>query len=71
MEANYPYDIKNQRGARKIPLVGSILRSKAPSRRLWMPELVLYGLRLLAKQLLRTIFDIEVDQSAGVAQSPV
>ena len=24
------------------------LRSKAPSRGLWMPELVLYGIRLLA-----------------------
>ena len=48
MEANYPYDIKNQRGASKIPLVGGILRSKAPSRGLWMPEVVLYGIRLLA-----------------------
>ena len=48
MEANYPYAIKNQRGASKIPLVGGILRSKAPSRGLWMPELVLYGIRLLA-----------------------
>ena len=63
MEANYPYDIKNQRGASKIPLVGGILRSKAPSRGLWMPELVLYGIRLLAKQLLGTVLDIEVDQS--------
>ena len=48
MEANYPYAIKNQRGASKIPLVGGILRSKAPSRGLWMPELVLYGIRELA-----------------------
>ena len=44
-----PYAIKNQRGASKIPLVGGILRSKAPSRGLWMPELVLYGIRLLAQ----------------------
>ena len=43
-----PYAIKNQRGASKIPLVGGILRSKAPSRGLWMPELVLYGIRELA-----------------------
>ena len=63
MEANYPYAIKNQRGASKIPLVGGILRSKAPSRGLWMPELVLYGIRLLAKQFLGTFLDIEVDQS--------
>ena len=27
-----------------------------------MPELVLYGIRLLAKQFLGTILDIEVDQ---------
>ena len=36
MEANYPYAIKNQRGASKIPLLVDILRSKAPSRGLWM-----------------------------------
>ena len=36
MEANYPYAIKNQRGASKKPLVGGFLRSKAPSRGLWM-----------------------------------
>ena len=35
MEATYPYAIKNQRGARKYPPRG-ILRSKAPSRGLWM-----------------------------------
>ena len=29
-----------------------------------MPELVLYGIRLLAKQFLGTVLDIEVDQSA-------
>ena len=63
MEANYPYDIKNQRGASKIPSNGGILPSKAPSRGLWMPELVLYGIRLLAKQFLGAILDIEVDQS--------
>ena len=28
-----------------------------------MPELVLYGTRLLGKQLLGTVLDIEVDQS--------
>ena len=36
MEANYPYAIKDQRGARKIALVGGILCSKAPGRGLWM-----------------------------------
>ena len=30
-----------------------------------MPELVLYGIRLLAKQFLGTVLDIEVDHSAG------
>ena len=30
---------------------------------LWMPELVLYGIRLLAKQFLGAILDIEVDHS--------
>ena len=65
MEANYPYDIKNQRGASKIPPNGGILRSKAPSRGLWMPELVLYGIRLLPKQFLGTVLDIEVDQSVS------
>ena len=40
-----------------------ILRSKAPSRGLWIPELVLYGMRLMAFQLLGTVLDIEVDNS--------
>ena len=62
MEANYPYAIMNQRGASKISLVGGILSSKAPSRGLWMPELVLYGIRLLVKQFLGTVLDIELDQ---------
>ena len=56
MEANYPYAIKNQRGASKY--VG-ILRSKAPSMGLWMPKLVLYDIRLLAKQILGIVLDIE------------
>ena len=30
-----------------------------------MPELVLYDIRLLAKQFLRTVLDIEVDQSVA------
>ena len=30
-----------------------------------MPELVLYGIRLLAKQFLGSILDIEVDHSVG------
>ena len=34
-----------------------------------MSELVLYGLRLLAKQFLGTILDIEVDQSGLVRLS--
>ena len=53
MEANYPDDIKNQRGASKIPPNGG------------MPELVLYGIRLLAKQFLGTVLDMEVAQSAS------
>ena len=61
-----PYAIKNQRGASKILPNGGILCSKAPSRGLWMPELVLYGIRLLAKQFLGTILDIEVDHSGLV-----
>ena len=40
-----------------------IFRSKAPSRGLWMHELVLYGIRLLTKQIFGSILDIEVDQS--------
>ena len=60
MEANYPYAITNQRGG--------ILRSKAPSRGLWMPKLVLYGVRLLAKQFLGTVLDIEVDQPVSVVR---
>ena len=47
--APIPYAIKNQRGASKDPTVGS-LGSKAPSRGLRMPELVLYGIRELAEQ---------------------
>ena len=54
MEANFTYAIKNQRGASKIPLVGGF----------GCDELVLYGIRLLAKQLLGTVLDIEVDQPA-------
>ena len=53
--------MENQRGASKMHLLGGILRSKAPSRGLWMPELVLYGIRLLAKQLPESILDMEVD----------
>ena len=49
MEANYPYGIKNPNGGRGL----------------WMPELVLYGIRVLAKQFLETVLDIEVDQSGS------
>ena len=42
MESNYPYAIKNQRGASK-----KTQWIKAHSRGLWMPELVLHGIRLL------------------------
>ena len=55
--------------ASKIPPNGGILRSKAPSRGLWMPEVVLYGIRLLAKQFLGTILDMEVDQSGSLVKS--
>ena len=50
MEANYPYAIKNQRGASKKPLVGGF----------GCDELVLYGIRVLVEQILGTILDIEV-----------
>ena len=36
-----------------------------PNRGLWMPKLVLYGIRLLAKQFIGTVLDIEVDQSGS------
>ena len=36
MEANYPYAIKNQRGASKISQVGGILRSKALHATSWL-----------------------------------
>ena len=55
------YAIKNQRGGSKIPPNGGILRSEASSREFWMPELVLYGIRLLAKQLLGTVLDMEIE----------
>ena len=55
--------------ASKIPPNGSILPSNAPSRGLWMPELVLYGIRLLVKQFLGSILDIEVDQSGAMSAS--
>ena len=44
MEANYRYAIKNQQGVSN----GGILRSKALSRGLWMPERVLYGISHIA-----------------------
>ena len=50
----------------KEPASGKHLRSKAPSRGLWMPELVLYGIRRQAKQFLGTVLDIEVDQSVMI-----
>ena len=42
IEANYPYAIKNQRGASKAPRGGFGCDPH------WMPELVLYGVRELA-----------------------
>ena len=39
------------------------MRSKVPSRGLWMPELVLHGIRELAEQFLGPLLDIEVDHS--------
>ena len=35
-----------------------------------MPELVLYGIRLLAKQFLGTVLEIEVDHSGARAGIP-
>ena len=40
--------VEDCRGSSLIGPNGGILCSKAPSRGLWMPELVLYGIRLLA-----------------------
>ena len=54
MEANYPYAIKNQREASKKPLVGGF----------GCDELVLYGIRVLAEQLLGKVLDIEMDHTA-------
>ena len=48
MEAYYPLCHKEPARSKQTP-VGS-LRSIAPSRGLWMPELVLYGIRELAEQ---------------------
>ena len=36
-----------------------------------MPELVLYGIRLLAMQFLGTFLDIEVDDSAEIFSSSI
>ena len=60
-----PYAMKNQRGASKISPDGGILHSIG-----LMPELVLYGIRLLAKQFLGTFLDIEVDQSESNPAKP-
>ena len=60
MKADYPYATKNQREARKKPIVPK------PPLGFWMSELVLYGIRLLAKQLLGTVLDMEVDQSGSI-----
>ena len=46
-----PYAIENQQGASKKTLVGG----------LECDELVLYGIRVLAEQLLGTVLDMEVD----------
>ena len=59
MEANYPYAIKNQRGASKKPLVGGFR----------CEELVLYGIRVLAEQLLGTVLDIEVDHTGQITSA--
>ena len=64
MEATYPYALKNHRIGRKIPLVKGILRHINPLvEDSESDELVLYGIRLLAKQLLGTVLDIEVDHT--------
>ena len=56
-----PYAIKNQRGASKIPPLGPR-----------MPKLVLYGIRLLAEQLLSPVSSTSaVENSAGRTSSPV
>ena len=57
-EANYP--LCHKEPAR--------IKQNNPQWRLLMPELVLYGKRLLAKQFLGTVLDIEVDQSVPESQ---
>ena len=56
---SYSYAIKNQRGASKITPNGAILRSKAPSRGIWMFELGLYGIRLLVQASLGKLWTNE------------
>ena len=54
MEATYPLCHKELARSKQNTPLGCILRSKAPSRGLWMPELVLYGIRELAQAIPRT-----------------
>ena len=48
MEATYPLCHKEPARSKQNAPNGGILRSKAPSRGLWMDELVFYGIRELA-----------------------
>ena len=59
MEANYPYAIKNQRGASIKHQVGGFV----------CDELVLYGIRLLARPILESILDVEVEVEHSAWQS--
>ena len=47
---------------------GGILRSKARSRGIWMPELVLYGIRLLAPASLGKLSTNESQASTSLDQ---
>ena len=56
MEATYPYTIKNQRGASKIPPLGVFCVPKPLVGGFGCDELVLYGIRELASRNIMKIF---------------
>ena len=58
----HPYAIKNQRRARNTSL-GVFFFSKPLVEGFGLDELVLYGIRELAKQFLRPFLDTEVENS--------
>ena len=59
------YAIKKQLGHPKLPTRGFGTQNTPIGGYFACSSLVLYGIRLLAKQFLETNLDIEVDHSAG------